>query len=454
MKPMFLAASSRTVWLSLGKLNKDTVLQGLLIFPIIRMRVTIIFTCFLATVYGGPLHRPATKYILHQAHHRQQQLQPEAIPSPEAARELERVRQILEQYTQMFPPVVQPQNPVPNTPQLVLPSGTPLETPPHDPPTAAGSTHLVPFTPDQQVVPEAVSAQPGLVGDLPVQPMTQAPELAAETISPALPNEQGPQAGAPELLPVQPNTWAPQPGGPFLVPLPPNTQGAQPTDQPAQIPQVFSPYGFLPVFPSQSGTQQFPGFGLPVFFPAGYPQLPAQPTETAQNAQPSLPVQPVQPAQPTQTGQQQVPQIFYMIRQPMAGPFGSASSEELQAAGPMGGLGMFLPGFGGGISNTGVNPIIPGGLPAGQGADPAQPVVPPTSPVLPAGQETPLPTDTAAGVMAAEPTNQSNPSAPNPATQSSNAHPAPPTSSRSSTRPDATSNTGSTITGAETDLYP
>ncbi|KAJ8407485.1 hypothetical protein AAFF_G00273420 [Aldrovandia affinis] len=283
-------------------------------------------------------------------------------------------------------------------PQQALPPGIPLETPPQ----------VDPLGTNQQ---QGVSVQPGLIGDLPVQPITQAPQPGAEVFVPAMPNEQETQAGPPVLMPVQPNTWVPQPGVPFLVPLPPNTQGTLPTDQPG-LPQMFPPYGFLPVFPSQTGNQQFPGYGLPLFFPTGFsPQLPGQPTDTAQTAQPSLPVLPGQPAQPTQPGQQQIPQIFYMIRQPTAGPFGSASSEESQGAGTMGGFGMFLPGFGGGVPSAGVNSAIPGGLPAGQGVDPAigADPVPPTAAVLPVGLEIPLDKDPAGGLVAGKPTDHSNP---------------------------------------------
>ncbi|XP_064194034.1 ameloblastin isoform X2 [Anguilla rostrata] len=416
------------------------------------MRVAIVFLCLLVTVCGGPVHRLSLHHILQQAQQHQQRHQSESSPNQEALQELAHVRHILEQYAKVFPPVntpaVQPQNHQLNIPQLALPSGTPLESPPQVPPTAV-------WRPDQQVVPEAVS----------VQPMTQAPELGTEAAGPAAPNEQQPQVEPPVLGPVQPNTWAPQPGVPFLLPLPPNTQGTQPTDQPAlpaQFPQMFPSYGFLPMFPSQTGTQQFPGYGMPVFFPNGYPQLsvhPAEADQTVQTGQPVQPVQPVLPAQPAVPGQQQIPQIFYMIQQPMVGPFGSASSEELQATGAMGGFGMFLPGFGSGISNPGVGAVVPGGLPAGQGvdpgakADPALAEVPPTSgaPLLsapqPAGPETTLSKDPAAGLSAGKPTVQSN--LPQPGLTTGSEPAVLPVMSSPASNPNARS-----VAGAETDLYP
>ncbi|KAJ8335844.1 hypothetical protein SKAU_G00391860 [Synaphobranchus kaupii] len=452
---------------------KDTelisrTLSGLHICPIIRweMRTAVIFMCLVATACGGPVHRQPIHLHLQQAQEHQQRPPFENFPNREALQELARVRMILEQYAKVFPtmnvPAIQPQNPMLNIPWPVLPSGTPLVTPPQAVPTAAENPQVALSRPDQQVVPEAVSAQPGLIGDPPVQPMTQAPDPGAEA---AQPNEQQPQGGPPFLMPGQPNTWAPQPGVPFLLPLPPNTQGTQPAEQPglpAQMPQVFPSYGFLPFFPSQT-NQQFPGYGMPLFFPSGYPQLPVQPAEADQTVQPSLPVQPIQPEQPLQPivpGQQQIPQIFYMIRQPMIGPFGSASSEELQATGGMGGIGMFLPGFGSGVSAPGVSAAVPGGLPAGQGvapggkADPAVPEAPSTSggpvtsPALPARLDTPL-TDAAAGPNGGKPADQSNLPQPSLSTRSQPAGSLLPAMSAPPSSPNALP-----VPGGEADLYP
>ncbi|KAG7458610.1 hypothetical protein MATL_G00222300 [Megalops atlanticus] len=417
------------------------------------MRAAFIFSCLLATVCTAPVRTPAMRHIIRQIQ-AQQRPQPAASVSQEAMQDLARVKNMLEQYARMFPPLnvpaVQPQNPMLQIPPLVLPSGTPLETPPQDPLAAAKPPQVEPSQAEPpQVEPPQVAPDVVLKGDLPVQgDMTQAPEPGTQVLQPAAPTEQGPQAVPPVIVPLQPNPWAPQPGLQVLTPFQPNFPGVTPTDQPTptgQLPQVFPSYGYFPFFPAQTGNQQFPAHGFPLFFPAAFPQPPAQPADTAQTTQP---VQPVQPAQPGQPGQQQIPQIFYMMRQTMAGPFGSASSEELQGAGPMGGFGMFLPGFGGGLPTAGVGPVLPGGLPAGQGQglDPALSGAPPTSPLaptaLPAGLEN---ADTAAG-----PGDQSNRPVLGLTTPSASSRVAPPTVTAPQVFPDPTPSTG----GTDTDLYP
>nr|XP_015200950.1 PREDICTED: calcium-binding protein P-like isoform X2 [Lepisosteus oculatus] len=398
------------------------------------MRSAIVLMCLIGTTLSMPLqvYQQLQRQMLQQIHHQQQpQKQQAGNPryfslSQETMREMARYKAFMQQQSMMFPSLNMPPHSTglqpPQIPQFTgvqLPHNTGLQPPiqaqPSQTPTSQAPSQLPPQGPSQlphQMTPsfQPVEYQPGLQQMqlvhaeqqyeyetpflLPQVPGQLTPVGAtagsapATPTAPAAPRQQGDQAGQ-----QHPTAQAPQPGVQVLQPniqIPqtgingpqPGTQGHQPT-LPAQLPPVFNTFGILPIMPPQAqDEQQFPGYG--VFFNTAFPQQPVQPPQAAQ------------PGAPPQ--QQMIPQILYLQIQPMqsamgGGGFGSASSEEMQAAGGVAGFGGFVPGFagsgyggfGGTVPGTegvfptgqGILPVAPdaGLFPVGQGGSPTAPAV-------------------------------------------------------------------------------
>lgn len=209
---------------------------------------------------------------------------------------------------------------------------------------------------------QASTAKPGPQVVVQIQPSVQQPQ-------PVLPQQQGALGGAQFLLPFQPQAWGPQ----LLMPFQPNTQSAaQPGSLPQQ-PQMLSPYGYFPAYSTPQGNPMFSPYGMPMFFqPAFHPQFHVPAGPVAPVAPPSQPDPAAQNPQP----EEQLPQNpqFVWIQQPVNPEFGGLSSEELEMAGRMGRLGLFMPNVGTNVAKPQTRPVSPASLPTGTIA--INPVIP------------------------------------------------------------------------------
>lgn len=210
---------------------------------------------------------------------------------------------------------------------------------------------------------QAYTAGPGPQVVVQIQPGVQQPQ-------PVLPQQQGALGGGQFLLPFQPQAWGP----PLLMPFQPNTQSAaQPGSLPQQ-PQTLSPYGYFPAYSTPQGNPMFSPYGIPMFFqPAFHPQFHVPAAPVAPVTPPSQPEPAVQNPQPEE--QLQPNPQFVWIQQPVNPEFGGLSSEELEMAGKMGRLGLFM-------SNVGTNVAKPQTRPASPVSEPSGTIA--NNPVIPA----------------------------------------------------------------------
>ncbi|XP_028263993.1 ameloblastin isoform X2 [Parambassis ranga] len=193
---------------------------------------------------------------------------------------------------------------------------------------------------------EPASLSPNLEQQQPVTPQQQQQQQQLDL-------QNNPRFG-PSL---QHYSWSPPGGSALIIPLQPSIHGPQHANANQltlpQQPQIFPPYGYLPMFPSPYSNQLFSPYGFPVMFEPPRPQLPASqlpnspvlPAENTAAAAAAAAVatagNTVQPQQQQQ--QQQNTPVVYMLQQPMSNTMGGLSSEELEMAAKMSQLGVYMP---------------------------------------------------------------------------------------------------------------